>query len=324
MKTPAFWQRSSWHSVALRPYSWVYGFGAWLDRQFTTVQRAPIPVISIGNVTTGGAGKTPTALALAPILNELGMTPHFVTRGYGGAPQDAHCVNSNDSWQTVGDEALLLACIAPAWVGANRLASAQAASQAGASLVICDDALQHHALQKDLSFLVIDGPYGLGNGQLLPAGPMRESFSSALHRSHAVIMIGPDQHDLSANIPLPIFAATIEYGLSSEVLSKIRWLAFAGTARPEKFFAGLRELGAELVETKAFADHHPYSETELQDLLTRAQRQNARLITTEKDAVKIPPSLRARVTVLPITLIFHEPQSLRDFLHAKLSLVKPA
>ena len=208
MKTPRFWQEHSLASTALLPLAGLYGVGAWLDRTFTKAQTAPLSILAIGNATAGGAGKTPTALALAPLLRELGHIPHFATRGYGAAtPLHAHRVSDKDDAAHVGDEALLLARIAPTWVGRDRLAAANAAREAGATLLICDDALQHHRLKKDLTLLVIDGPFGIGNGRLLPAGPLREPFSTALTRSDAAIFIGADSQQLAAAIEQPIFHA---------------------------------------------------------------------------------------------------------------------
>ena len=178
--------------------------------------------------------KPPPPLALIPILRALGHTPHILTRGYGGAALNAHRVNETDDWRQVGDEALLLARAAPTWVGHDRLASAHAAAKAGATILICDDALQHHALHKDISLLVIDGPYGLGNGALLPAGPLREPFTGALARCHGVILIGNDGQNLAKRIPLPTFMASIQPSTDTLALTSQKWLAFAGIGRPRE------------------------------------------------------------------------------------------
>ena len=320
MKTPDFWRLpDSKLSLALLPFAWAYGIGAALDRHFKKPQRAPIRVLSIGNVTAGGAGKTPVALALAPMLAELGAIPHFITRGYGSiAPLNAHRVTDSDTAAIVGDEALLLTRVAPTWVGANRLASAIAASQAGATLAVCDDALQHHALEKNLSLLVIDGPYGLGNGRLIPAGPLREPFAEALARCDAIILIGDDRQQLAERSALPIFHADVHPAIDIEPLRADRWLAFAGLARPQKFFDSLDALGLHVVATRAFADHYPYSPRDLADLRAEAFDRGARLITTAKDAVKIP-STATDITTLPIALTFRDPQAVRSFLHTSLA-----
>ncbi len=320
MKTPAFWQHNSLASALLTPFSWLYALGAALDRSLTTAQRAPLPVISIGNVTAGGAGKTPTALALAPLLEEIGAVPHYLTRGYGSdSAQVAHRVTAADGWQQVGDEALLLASRAPTWVGRDRFASALAAEKSGATIAICDDALQHHALAKDLSLLVIDGPYGIGNGHLLPAGPLRESLDAALARCHGVVLIGEDAHNLAAHITLPVFRAQLVPEGDLAWLREGKWLAFAGIGRPGKFFDSLRRAGATLAATRAFPDHHPYRMADLAALTAEAERLDAKLITTAKDAVKFAPADRARITTLPVALRFENTPAFAEFLRQKLA-----
>lgn len=312
MKTPHFWQSKNLLSTALLPASYLYGFGAWLDRARTTPQRASLPVISIGNLTAGGAGKTPTTLALIPLLQALGHTPHILTRGYGGANLSAHRVQAGDDWRSVGDEALLLAAAAPTWVGHDRLASAKAAKNAGATILVCDDALQHHALHKDISILVVDGPYGFGNGRLLPAGPLREPVASARARVQGVVLIGEADDALRARLPQPVFDAVLTP--TAGIVQGQKYLAFAGIGRPEKFYETLRTLGATLVETCNLPDHYAYPRTMVEALVARAAMLGATPITTEKDAVKIPPDLRAAITTLPVTLRFADEAAFRQWL----------
>ena len=319
MKTPSFWQSRNFLSTALLPASLLYRAGAWADRRLATPQRVARPVISVGNITAGGAGKTPATLALLPVLRALGYTPHILTRGYGGAAHHAHLVTETDSAASVGDEAVLLANAAITWVGADRVASAHTAIAAGAGVLLCDDALQHHALAKDISLLVIDGPFGVGNGRLIPAGPLREPFATAITRADAVIVVGEDTQRLATQVTLPVFNASLQPMGDTSFLARTKWLAFAGIGRPEKFFTTLRSLGAELVATQAFPDHHHYREDELATLLARAEKASAALITTEKDAVKLPPALRSRVHVLPVQLTFADPASLSQWLAKKLS-----
>lgn len=318
MKTPHFWQSNNFISAALLPASLIYRAGAWIDRTHATPKRAPVPVISIGNVTAGGAGKTPTTLALIPILRALGHTPHILTRGYGGTKLNAHRVTLDDDWHHVGDEALLLAASSPTWVGRNRLASAHAAAKAGATILVCDDALQHHALYKDISLLVIDGPYGLGNGQLLPAGPMRETLANALKRCDAAIIIDEDAQHLATRMPVPIFAASMQPSVTITNLKTEKWLAFAGIGRPEKFFDSLHALGANIVETCSFSDHYAYTQADVATLSQRAANIGARLITTTKDAVKLPPADQKTIAVLPVELGFANPDDFVQFLARKI------
>lgn len=318
MRTPAFWHKTSVLSLALTPFSWIYGCVARLDRHRRKVQQAPIPVISIGNATAGGAGKTPTALALVPMLQKMGATVHIISRGYGSTASTTRRVCETDDWRQVGDEPLLLARTAPTWVGPTRLDSIRSAAAEGATLALCDDAHQHHRLHKDISFLVIDGPYGIGNGKLLPAGPLREPLEEALRRSDAVILIGDDAQQLATRITIPVFHAQLEAATDISALHVDRWLAFAGTGRPEKFFDSLKKLGVTVLATRAFADHHPYSARDIDALREEARALDARLITTEKDIVKIPAHEAEDIAVLPVQLVFHEPQTVEQFLKERL------
>lgn len=319
MNAPHFWNTRNTLSAMLAPLAWAYGIGNRYDRARTRAVRAPIPVISVGNATVGGAGKTPTTLALVPLLQSLGTTPHLLVHGYkGDAALSAHRVNITDDWRQVGDEALLLARAAPTWVGANRHASAIAAAAAGASLLVADDAHQHYRLHKDISLLVLDGPYGIGNGKLLPAGPLREPFAAALARADAVILIGEDRQHLTRALSIPVFRARLEPREDTAFLAATPWLAFAGIGRPEKFFTQLRSLGANVVATCPFPDHHVYTQADAQALIREATRLGARLITTEKDAVKLPPSLVAATATLPVTLRFEDGAGLGHFLQTML------
>jgi tetraacyldisaccharide 4'-kinase len=319
MRTPRFWQQRSFLSTAVKPLALLYRVGAWADRRFTTVRHATRPVISIGNVTAGGAGKTPTTMAVVAMLQTLGFTPHILTRGYKShAPMHAHRVSVSDPWQQVGDEAMLLAAAAPTWAGANRLASADAAVAEGANVLVCDDALQHHALHKDISLLVIDGPYGIGNGKRLPAGPLREGLASAMARCDAIVLIGDDAQRLTAGAPIPVFRAQLRPAADVAFLKGNRWLAFAGIGRPEKFYHSLRQLGAPVVSTHDFPDHHHYSTADLNALLGEATHHEARLITTAKDAVKLPREWLKNVHVLPIQLAFDDAPALAEFLRSRL------
>lgn len=309
MKTPRFWQSRNYLSTALLPAAALYAAGSAIDQRCTRPQRAALPVIAIGNVTAGGAGKTPTALALAALLQQRGLSPHFISRGYGGRNRAARGVMPDDDWRDVGDEALLLAQAAPTWIAPRRSDAAALAASHGASLAIADDALQHYALESDLRLLVIDGPYGLGNGRLLPAGPLRETLENVARRCDAVVMIGDDRQQLAARLPMPMLRATLRADATLSLTGK-RLLAFAGIGRPDKFYALLREAGATLVATRDFADHHPYAQDEIEALCDEAARHGAQPITTAKDAVKIPAAYRPRVAVLPVTLQFNEPDSL--------------
>jgi tetraacyldisaccharide 4'-kinase len=273
-----------------------------------------VPVICCGNVTVGGAGKTTLVLDLARRL--LGRDPHILLRGYRGAAGDAHRVEVGDSAETVGDEALLLAQAAPTWVGADRAASAAAAVSAGGKVLLMDDGLQNPTLEKTLSLLVIDGRTGFGNGRVLPAGPLREPVMAAALRCQAAVLIGPDESQAVVRLPpaLPVLRADLVQDSSIKALAGRAVVAFAGIALPEKFFAPLRQAGAILVAARPFADHHLYSARELDGLWRAARERDAELVTTPKDAVRLPEGFRAQVRVIGVGLLWREPEKIDQLL----------
>ncbi len=306
MKAPAFWQAGQGGVTAalLTPLSWAYQAGASLKHTMgPSPWHAPIPVVCIGNVTAGGAGKTPVALDIAQRLTRKGVQPHFLTRGYGGTEKGPLQVDpSGHNARMVGDEALVLARAAPTWVSANRAASAKLACQAGADVLVMDDGFQNFSLEKTLSLLVVDGGYGVGNGRVMPAGPLREPLSDALLRAQAVIRIGDDMTGTLGSLSLAprVMAASVQPGSDAKQFYSKPYVAFAGIGRPEKFFDTLRTAGVGLVDSVSFADHHLFSDAELTQLRSRAQGLAAGLITTEKDWVRLSPSQRNDIDVLTI------------------------
>lgn len=304
---PSFWFRDGWLARALRP------LGV-LTRHLTARRiarpgwRAPVPVICCGNVTVGGAGKTTLVIDLLRRLTEAGQTPHALLRGHGGSSRGMRRVAPTDSAAEVGDEALLLSAEAPTWIGADRAASAAAAVAVGASVLVMDDGLQNPTLVKDLSLLVIDGTSGFGNGRLLPAGPLREDVATGAARCQAAVLIGADATGALDLLPLglPILRARLIQDQAIEALRGQRVLAFAGIGRPGKFFAPLADSGAVVVETAPFPDHHAFTRRDLDRLSARAEALDARLVTTPKDAVRLPPDFRARVTVIGVGLAWED------------------
>jgi len=273
---------------------------------------APVPVLCCGNVTLGGAGKTTLALDLAHRLRGQGIDAHILARGYGGRARGPLRVIAGHEASLVGDEALLLAAAAPTWIGADRAATARAALAAGAAALVMDDGLQNPSLRKSLAFIVIDGGSGFGNACVFPAGPLREPIAAAAARAGAAVLIGPDRTGARAALPegLPVLTARLDPGPESASLKGRRVLAFAGIGRPEKFFATLDEAGALVVARQAFADHHPYRESEVSRLLAEAERLSACPVTTAKDRVRLPRHLGERVAVLTVALAWDEPARL--------------
>jgi tetraacyldisaccharide 4'-kinase len=317
MKTPGFWYRPEATAAArlLAPAGALYDAASRLRRAWVTPQRSPVPVVCIGNLVAGGAGKTPVALALARRLAEIGIAAHTLSRGHGGSLAGPVRVDpAIHGAAEVGDEPLLLALAAPAWVARDRPAGARAAAAAGAALILMDDGFQNPSLAKDLSLLVVDGPVGFGNGLVLPAGPLRETPEAGLKRADALVVMGRDQTGMAALAAghglVALGARLVPAPEDAARLRGRRVLAFAGIGRPQKFFATLAELGAEIVGRIAFPDHHAYTPDEMMRLVETAQERGAVAVTTEKDQVRLPPAARPMVEALRVDLAWDDPAAL--------------
>ena len=322
MKTPRFWSKPKPTLLArlLQPSGWVYG-RATAQRMRTPGERAGAPTICVGNFTVGGAGKTPTALALARMLIGDGRRVAFLSRGYGGFERTEPLLVDADTQSAamVGDEPLLLARLAQCWVGTDRVRSARRAVEAGADTLILDDGLQNPGLVKDLSFAVVDGETGFGNGLCMPAGPLRAPLSAQLPFVRALIVLGGDDEAASRIEALapgkPLIRASLEPdALAASSLIGREVFAFAGIGRPEKFYATLRRVGAQVVATRNFADHHPYTQREIEALIEESRGRGALLATTEKDAARLTVRQARAIVTLPVTLRFEEPDSVKRIL----------
>jgi tetraacyldisaccharide 4'-kinase len=278
--------------------------------------RAPVPVICCGNVTSGGSGKTTLALDLGQRLRSRGLAPHFVLRGYGGTFRGTKRVTAGDSAALVGDEALLLAAVGPTWVGADRAASASAAVADGADVLVLDDGLQNPTLAKDLSLLVVDGGFGFGNGRVMPAGPLREPVAAGAARCTAAILIEQDRFNAAAELPhwLQLLRARLVPGPEVAAIVGRRVLAFAGIARPAKFFSTLQDAGVELVERLSFPDHHPFTDGEFRRILSRSRQLDALPVTTPKDAARLTPGRRAAVHAVGVRLAWDDAEAIEGML----------
>ncbi len=316
--TPEFWARRGPLSTLLQPLAWGFAAAGAMRRLAATPWRAAVPVLCVGNLVAGGAGKTPVVMALAERLQRSGIRVHILGRGYGGSRRGPLRVDpARHGASEVGDEALLHAAVAPSWIARDRVAGASAAIAASAELLLLDDGLQNPHLAKDLALLVIDGAYGVGNGRVLPAGPLREPLARGLAQADAVLLMGEDEAGI---LPLchdrPVLRARL-VPEQSEAFRGRAVVAFAGIGRPAKFFAMLEGLGARVLARHAFADHHAYGEDELQRLRAEADSAGARLVTTGKDAARLSPAWRARVDVLPVAVAWSDEAAL-DRLLARL------
>lgn len=307
MRAPDFWARDGILPWLLSPFAFLYDLGGRLRFGLTKPWSAGIPVICVGNLTAGGAGKTPITLDLIERLQSAGFRVHALTRGYGGSERGPVQVDpARHTAAEVGDEALLLAGRTQTWVSADRPAGTRAARTAGAQIVVMDDGFQNPSLHKDLSLVVIDTAFGLGNGRVMPAGPLREAARRGLARANAIVLLGGEnpalQKHLKKDCAGPMLRAALMPQNPAEELAGQRVLAFAGIGRPEKFYATLRNLSAEIVETRDFPDHHPYRDSEIEQLFERAAELDAVAITTEKDAVRLSPKHRSKAKTLPVAI----------------------
>lgn len=310
MQEPWFWWEKSFAaravSAGLAPAAFVYEAATRWRAANARPEAPPVPVFCVGNATLGGSGKTPFALMLHRLLQDAGVKAHFLTRGYGGALRGPVSVQLSHTALDVGDEALLLARAAPTVVARDRRKGAHAAAEAGASAIIMDDGYQNPTIAKTVSFLLTDAADPYGNGRVFPAGPLRETAASALARADAVVLVtsaGVRSETAPAGLRVD-FRAWLEPAVS--VAAK-RVVAFCGIARPQRFFATLREAGALILEAVAFADHHRFSDAELARLKKLGVENSADLITTEKDFVRLPLAAREGIATLPVRMTCDDP-----------------
>lgn len=322
MRAPDFWDRDDVRAriarAALAPFGALYSATVQWKSKHAVPYRARVPVICVGNISSGGTGKTPIAISIAERLAEHGRHPAFLSRGYGGRLQGPVLVSDKLSAAEVGDEPLLLARAAPTVVACDRRAGAEYAEAMGYDVIVMDDGHQNFSLAKDVSIVVVDGEKGFGNGRVLPAGPLRETIDNGLIRADAVILMGDGDPDLRT-FGGPVLRARLEPPATVSFEGR-RMLAFAGIGRPEKFFKTLQHLGADLAGMIAFPDHHPYSADEIAHLKIQAQDQKAQLITTEKDFVRVAQLDRDGVAVLPVRAVIEPKDALDRLLD---SLIQP-
>jgi tetraacyldisaccharide 4'-kinase len=315
MHEPAFWYRpSSWMSGLLMPLGAVYGAVA-TGRLRSEGFDAGIPVLCVGNYHVGGAGKTPTVLALTQILRDLGETPVVLSRGYGGRLHGPIMVDPGRHAATdVGDEPLMLAGSVPVAVSHDRIAGVALARSQSASVILMDDGFQNPAIAKDASLIVIDGERGLGNACVFPAGPLRAPLRPQLARTDALIVIGDGA--IAAQGKPVLSAHLTPDDAAVAALAGQRILAFAGIGDPARFFRTLRASGIEVARERAFPDHHPFSQAEIEALIAQAKREGLTPVTTEKDVARLHsrgalPAWARDIVPFAVTLQFQDAAGLR-------------
>ncbi|WP_127089852.1 tetraacyldisaccharide 4'-kinase [Aquabacter cavernae] len=313
-----WWQPKGLQALFLSPIGAVVSWIT-LRRMSKAGARVPAVIICIGNPTVGGAGKTPTAITVLKRLKEReGAKPFALTRGYGGSERGPLVVDlKQHDVRTVGDEALLLAEVAPTIVATDRVAGANLAASLGATHVVMDDGFQNAGLVKNGTLLVVDAVAGIGNGLTIPAGPLRARFRDQLERADAMLVVGdgPAERNLPVSRRKPVFKAHLRPDPSATArIVGAPVIAFAGIGRPAKFFDLLRQIGVEVVEQHPFPDHHAYSVAEITALVEKAEKKGMRVVTTSKDYARLTrpafKGLRERVHVLPVHLEFENPVDL--------------
>lgn len=319
MKAPAFWYHApGFLSTLLTPLGWMYDKGGKLLSQFKKPHSFPVPILSIGNIVSGGSGKTPTAIALALLLKTRGYKVHFVTRGYGGKERGPLKVDPlKHLAKNVGDEPLLLAEHAPTWMAKKRPQGVQKAIENGAQVIILDDGHQTTSLHKGVSLVVVDLLQGFGNGHVIPAGPLRENLSQGLERADGLIFVGEGE-PLSPSSLRGTFNEdhVFHAHLASNPIQipTKRVVAFCGLGFPEKFYRSLENEGFELIATQSFPDHYQYTEEDFLRLKKLAQHYQCALITTRKDVIKMLPSWQKQLYVLDVTIKFEDSEKICDFI----------
>ena len=301
MRAPDFWRKRGAAARLLAPLGALYGISVAFKARVAAPFDPGIPVICVGNLTAGGSGKTPIAIAIADMLRARGHKPYFLTRGYGGSEHGPALASRGHSAAVMGDEALLLARAAPTIVARDRAAGARLAKDKGATVLVMDDGHQNFSLRKSLSLVVVDAQTGFGNGFQIPAGPLREPVRQGLARTGAVVLVGDGAPDLQG-FSGPVLRAHLRADASAFADQPV--FAFAGIGRPEKFVASLEETGAHVIGRCFFADHHPYTEDEILEL--KAVAGDVVLVTTEKDFVRLSTKSREGIKVLKVAAAFDD------------------
>ena len=308
---PKFWNNKSLLSSALLPLSWIWQAVTAARLTWIKPEQAALPVICVGNISVGGTGKTPFTAYLCQLLRLNNINACILMRGYGGREKGPLIADpALHSAADIGDEALMLSQNERVCISRDRVAGARfIAANLSVDVVIMDDGMQNPWLKKDMTLAVFDGTVGLGNGRILPSGPLRQTLAAAQSSIDIAVINGEDKNNLRQSLPqnLPcLMARLVPNPETAEQVKGKTVVGFAGIGRPQRFFDTLADCGADLVKALPFADHHLYSEADLTRLHLEATQLGAELITTQKDWVRLPPEWRERVLVLDVSLVLED------------------
>ncbi|MBT9368909.1 tetraacyldisaccharide 4'-kinase [Rhizobium sp. CSW-27] len=320
-QAPAFWwRRSDWRAFGLWPVSLLYGRIAGNRMAKAMRPCVPVPVFCVGNFTVGGAGKTPTAVAIARAARARGLTPGFLSRGYGGRLKATTLVDpARHGADAVGDEPLLLAREAMTVISRRRVDGAERLAAEGCDFIIMDDGFQSARLMLDFALVVIDARRGIGNGHLVPAGPLRAPLSEQMRQMSALLKVGEGEAAdpvvrRAARAGKPVRLASL-VARPDPAIAGARVLAFAGIADPSKFYRTVAAIGGEVAVERSFPDHHPFTDDEILGLLGQAERERLLPVTTAKDAVRLAgrggpaERLLSLVRIVEVEMVFDDPHA---------------
>ncbi len=326
MLTPKFWYvKKSIYPLLLTPFSCLWEYGSNIRAKRKNRKIIDIPIICIGNIVAGGAGKTPSVLALLEILLPLKMNLHVIYKGYKIKNKSTLKVDRNvHDHLEVGDEPLFLSKKTTTWVTNNRLEAIKEVSKDNADLIILDDGLQDTSVYKDLSVLVFNKEQAIGNGKIIPSGPMRESLTNAFNKSDCVFIIDDKNKDIGINFPSyleKIYFETIMLTSSYNIIKNKKIIAFSGIAQPIKFKSILKRYGAKIIYFKEFPDHYVYKRKEIENILNFCNKKNAICVTTEKDYIRIPQDLKNKIFPIYIKLKIKNKINLTNLIQKKTGII---
>ncbi len=320
MKAPNFWHNDGFIPRILEPTAQIFNLFSILRYALGSHSKIGVPTICIGNIVSGGAGKTPVALSIAKKLHK-DYNVNFLTRGYGGKLLGPIQVDPiRHKIDEVGDEALVLANVATTWVAKDKKLGALSAKNMGAEIIIMDDGFQNPSVYKTLSLLVIDGPYGFGNGRLIPSGPLREKIPSGLKRADAIVLIGEAKQSVKEALPadIPVLQASTVPDNTNLEHSNNKVIGFAGIGRPEKFLNTLKSMDLNIVNFVSFPDHYVFKEIEILRLQEKAAQHDAVLVTTLKDMKRLPRKVAHLCRTVEISIIWEDESQIQQLLDSTI------